>query len=296
MNNKNSPNKLFVSVSDKTVKDYVRKILCLQDGESGCECEACKAFSEGKNIDVFMLNPAEDEQIPVSDFREKLNSFFGNCRNMSSKKVLLIYNMEFMNEVSQNTLLKFIEDNNDRVVFVASANDESKVLSTVKSRLVIVKNEKMVAFESFQTYCYSRAIGQAELYYALTGGDVLKIEEVGRCMNIWKDIIKYLPDKTYKEKVFSILHLVKEKDKEAFTELHPECSDALLKLMQQVFFSCLQHINHDQSLFDVSDCNWTIEELFENILYLDSEIENVQKKHNLKTKDLTSLLIKIYKN
>lgn len=285
-------NMLYINPEPGFLKEQVRKLVCLKEGKTECTCMACNAYREGKNIDVLSIDVSDKEKTKVAAFRNELSLFYSNAKNMSRNKVVEIEHIDKLNESCQNALLIFIEEHNDAVAMVASAFDEDSVLNTVKSRMTIKRFNSRLPYADFEKYCFSKCIGEAKLYFALTTGDISKISSVGSQIALWKSIIKALPKKDEMRTVFKLLHLVKEKDKESFVERHPDLVGVLFNLMENIFFECVKICNGESSYL-VQNSSWNISEALNNIFLIQDERKKL-KRGFYKSNDLANFLIKLY--
>lgn len=282
-------NKLIIGDESGVLEEEIIKRICLKHSMMGCSCEACSNFRKGTNPDVLFLDVMDKESVKAKTFRQNLDSFYSTSKNMSKSKVMVIQNIDKLSIVCQNILLKYIEDYNDVVSLVATTRNEDKVLTTVKSRMVVTRCDDVLNYEEFEEYCMKKCIGESELYYSLTGGKLSAIDVVGKYLNLWKKIIKLLPVKEEANKIFEVLHLVKEKDKESFGEKELEQKEALFNLMNNVFFERLLIKKTAKPQGYVDNCTWSTKELVNNIEMISNEKQRLNQ--NYKTKELVEFLI-----
>lgn len=94
-------------------------------------CPACQQFSSRSHPDVFIL---DQDSIKVEDINTIINKL--NTKPISSdKKVFVILNAENINEISQNKLLKSLEEPNESTIFILTTTKTDKILTTVMSRV-----------------------------------------------------------------------------------------------------------------------------------------------------------------
>lgn len=95
------------------------------------QCEACKRTMLSKNPDLVVL---DKPNIVVEDITKILDS--ADLKPMIHKnKIILIRNVENMNEIAQNKLLKTLEEPNASLKFILTTTNEEKLLPTIRSRL-----------------------------------------------------------------------------------------------------------------------------------------------------------------
>jgi len=87
----------------------------------------------------FLLdNISDEENIKIENTR-KLIKFLSKSTFSSDIKFILIDNAEYLNIHSSNSLLKALEESNNKTFFIIIHNSSSKILNTIKSRSVEFK-------------------------------------------------------------------------------------------------------------------------------------------------------------
>lgn len=275
----NSENRLFINSGSEEALDAIRDSVCTCQNKENCTCMAVECMNKHQNPDILRI----EGDVKIGEFRERTDLFYSLSSNMSRKKVLYLPNIDKMSEIVQNALLKYLEDSNDRVVCIAQANEYDSILPTVRSRMSIVRHRDYLTAEEFEEYCMNNAIGQNELYYCLTGGRISKIKAVGQLIGTWQSILRLLPKKENMAEIFSLLHLVKEKDSQNFAERHKELIDSLIYVVQFCFFRMLSD----------ADSTWTEKQIRRNIVLCDEELYKVAK-YPYKGDKLALFFIKLY--
>lgn len=277
----NNENKLLVNSKTDEVVDAIKNSICTCQSPEKCTCMAVEYMYKKQNPDILEI----DGGVKIGEFREKTELFYSLGANMSRRKVLYLPELDKMSEIVQNALLKYLEDSNDRVVCIARATNLDSILSTVKSRMSIIKHRDYLTAEEFEKYCMKNAIGMSELYYCLTGGRISKIETVSRLMGTWQSILKLLPKKENMAEIFRQLHLIKEKDNENFAERHKELTDSLIYIVQYAFYKMLSD----------EQTTWSKEQIRRNIVLCDEELYKVAN-YPYKGNRLTLFFIKLYED
>lgn len=267
-------NTLFVNSEKNEVITFIKKCLEVTDEESFDEDK----FSQYP--DILVVDYTENLQ----EFRKRMELFYSLVPNKFKCKVLYISDLDKCSEYMQNALLKFIEDDNDKCICVARAEELQNVLPTVRSRMQIIKRNTKLNFNDFSDYCMKNMIGQDKLYFDVTDGDVGKIKYVGKQIGLWRDIQALLPKRENMNVIFQKLHIVREKDKECFAESNFELLELLINLVQTVFFSMLR---------EECENDWEKSKIKQNIVHCDEEFLKIKKK-TYKGKDLTFFFIKLY--
>lgn len=109
---------------------FAKTLLC--DKHISCgECPACRQFDAHTHPDLTIIN---QDTVKVEDISKIINKL--NTKPISAeKKVFVILNAETINEISQNKLLKSLEEPNPSNIFIMTTTKTDKILNTVMSRL-----------------------------------------------------------------------------------------------------------------------------------------------------------------
>lgn len=125
---------LFYS-SDKVKNDeialfFARSFICEENSSCGL-CDACKQFSKGTHPDVYII---DQPSVKVDDVKKLIDKL--DTKPISAeKKVFVILNFDTVNEISQNKLLKSLEEPNKNNIFILTTTKTDKILPTVMSRV-----------------------------------------------------------------------------------------------------------------------------------------------------------------
>lgn len=84
-----------------------------------------------------------------------------------------------MRTASELSEVVFIEEHNNEAVMIATTSDENRVIPTVRSRMTVKRINLGMSHDDFEKYCFSKCIGESNLYFALTSGNIGKIDSVG---------------------------------------------------------------------------------------------------------------------
>ncbi|MDR2634558.1 MAG: hypothetical protein LBC13_01100 [Clostridiales bacterium] len=131
------PGHAYLVVSEDS--DALKRLLVITAAaaycpEHGClDCGICLRVLHGNNPDVYMLNYGGDkinvDKIIEITAEANLKSFSGG------RRLFLIFRADLINEAAQNKLLKTLEEPPADISFILGAASESKLLSTLKSRV-----------------------------------------------------------------------------------------------------------------------------------------------------------------
>ncbi len=102
-------------------------------GEPCNECESCRAYLEGRALDLVELDAASNRGIDeIRSLREKAN--FAPAAGADAYKVYLVDEVHMLTEPAFNALLKTLEEPPPHVIFVLATTEVHKVPATVVSR------------------------------------------------------------------------------------------------------------------------------------------------------------------
>lgn len=126
---------LFVCEDKLTASEFVGEIakLLVCENASACEnCPSCIKANVATHPDI--LTYPKGKSFMVSD----ASDIYDNVQikpMISNKKIFVINLIDNSTEQAQNKMLKIIEEPPKNVVFLITAQNENKVLSTIKSRV-----------------------------------------------------------------------------------------------------------------------------------------------------------------
>lgn len=123
----------------KTIAEYYIHLLMCQNkinGKPCFNCKACHNISDDIHPDVITAEKSGKLGGYSVDTVKKICSDVFIRPNNSDKKVYIFKDCNNMDERSQNTLLKIIEEPPEYAYFIFTAESKSKFLSTVLSRCI----------------------------------------------------------------------------------------------------------------------------------------------------------------
>lgn len=185
------------------------------------------------STDYYILDK-ENDPIKVEDILFLLER--SSISSVSGKKVFIIRNAENMNIQAQNKLLKLLEDRNKSNKLIMTCNRNS-LLGTIISRC------NMVSF-------YSLSVQEMNEYLKMQGLEPegrhlatylccscpYKWDEVKNCYDDLRETYLELLKMEKREDIFPKLHLLVEKDRKSFCEVHAKHLVPGLQLLQYVFY------------------------------------------------------------
>ncbi len=112
-------------------KEFAKRILCF-DKKGNDSCKSCKCYDSNNHPDFSILNE-ESDAIKISQIRELIEKVIEKPI-LSDKKVYIINDADKMTKEAQNCLLKTLEEPQEYVVLILIAENENRILNTIKSR------------------------------------------------------------------------------------------------------------------------------------------------------------------
>ena len=110
------------------------------DGEACNECESCKAFNEGRSLNIFELDAASNNS--VQDIRDLILQT--RVPPQSGRyKVFIIDEVHMLSQAAFNAFLKTLEEPPAHVIFILATTEKQKILPTILSRCQIYDFERM---------------------------------------------------------------------------------------------------------------------------------------------------------
>lgn len=100
------------------------------------KCKTCLQVQQGCHIDTFELND-DKESIKIEDVRKIIER--ASMTGQSLYKIFLIQSIERMTKEAANSFLKVLEEPPPKTVFILTTNNLGEILSTVVSRVRIIK-------------------------------------------------------------------------------------------------------------------------------------------------------------
>ena len=114
------------------------------DGEACNECESCRAFNEGRSMNIFELDAASNNSV------ENIKSLMEQTQippQMGRYKVFIIDEVHMLSTQAFNAFLKTLEEPPQHVIFILATTEKNKILPTILSRCQIYDFERMTVPE-----------------------------------------------------------------------------------------------------------------------------------------------------
>lgn len=140
---------------------FAKTINCLNPNENGeaCnECESCKAFDEGRSLNIHELDAASNNS--VDDIRELIQQVQIPPQT-GRYKVFIIDEVHMLSTAAFNAFLKTLEEPPSYVIFVMATTEKHKILPTILSRCQVYDFARMTIAN---TVDHLRYVAQKEGY------------------------------------------------------------------------------------------------------------------------------------
>lgn len=140
---------------------FAKTINCLNprpDGESCGQCESCKAFDEGRSMNIHELDAASNNS--VEDIRELIKQV-QIPPQIGRYKVFIIDEVHMLSSQAFNAFLKTLEEPPSYVIFILATTEKHKILPTILSRCQVYDFQRM-SVEN--TIAHLRNVAQKEGY------------------------------------------------------------------------------------------------------------------------------------
>ena len=115
-----------------------------QDGEACNECESCRAFNEGRSMNIFELDAASNNSV------ENIKTLMEQTLippQTGKYKVFIIDEVHMLSQAAFNAFLKTLEEPPAHVIFILATTEKNKILPTILSRCQIYDFERMTVPE-----------------------------------------------------------------------------------------------------------------------------------------------------
>ena len=149
---------------------FAKTINCLSpkpDGESCGECESCKAFDEGRSMNIHELDAASNNS--VEDIRELIKQV-QIPPQIGKYKVFIIDEVHMLSSQAFNAFLKTLEEPPSYVIFILATTEKHKILPTILSRCQVYDFARMTVENTIE---HLRNVAQKEGY--ITEDDALQL-------------------------------------------------------------------------------------------------------------------------
>ena len=130
--------------------EFARKLLCL-NGEENEDCPSCIKLKTNNHPD-FEIIENDSGSIKIDQIRNAQETI-AQKPIVSSKKIYIIKDSDTMTIEAQNCLLKTLEEPPEYAIIILLSSNESKLLTTVKSRCMKI-NFETLSYDEIRTFIY----------------------------------------------------------------------------------------------------------------------------------------------
>lgn len=126
------------SGTDRLAAFLAQAAVCVAEGDKPCgQCSGCRKAHAGSHPDIFTLNGDENPRaFPVDAIRQiRADAYIRP--NEAPSRVFILLGAQNMSEISQNALLKILEEPPKNVLFLLTSASAAALLPTVRSRLQV---------------------------------------------------------------------------------------------------------------------------------------------------------------
>ena len=228
---KNFPNAVIFSGVAGIGKRKIAEIaaaalLCENDNVDNlpcCDCNSCRALIAGTHPDYYIVEPERSKANPMIKI-DQIRSLQKEVLVMpilSDKRMVLIDDAECMNNVSQNCLLKTIEEPQGLSKFILITSNRSRLLLTLQSRCMIINFERLTE-EDIKSGLINRGTENAEKIAIISNGSLG--QAIGLAENdglqIREDSLKFLENlsKLNNEEIFQTGQQLSTQPKDIFRD------------------------------------------------------------------------------
>ena len=158
-------------------KEFAKMILCLEEENKPCnKCKSCLSFQENNQPDFIFIQP-EDGTIKIEKIRAMQEKILEKPI-LSGRKIYVIQDADTMTKEAQNCLLKTLEEPPSYITIVLVASNESKLLSTIRSRCMKIAFQKL-SQEELQTALQQMQVEDIpQSLYPMFEGSIQKAQRI----------------------------------------------------------------------------------------------------------------------
>ncbi len=152
-------------------KAFAKMLLCSSGGAQSCDvCSSCRQVEAGTHPDLHVVEP-EKGTVPVDSIRG-LQQELSRTSFAGRYKVCIVDEAEKMNDASQNSLLKTLEEPTPETLLVLITGQPYQLLPTVRSRCQQVTFEPLATSVAAELIREKKSVDEATatLLASVTGG------------------------------------------------------------------------------------------------------------------------------
>lgn len=237
-------------------KEFAKSILCTSEENKPCgKCKSCVEFENDNNLELNIIEP-DGNTIKIDQIRLLQEKIYEKPI-ISNKKVYIINNSELMNTQAQNCFLKTLEEPPEFAVIILITSNENNLLSTIKSRCIKIKFDK-VSNEEIEKYIKKNQIIEnitKQLIDACEGsiGKANKLAEKIEQYQAVDELVEVMKSKSIIDSLVEMKKVSKYKDE--IIELLDYMNVILMKKIDLKKTKCIEHIEEVKSRI-LRNCNY----------------------------------------
>lgn len=245
--------------------EFAKMILCNEKQNVPCKsCKSCVQFAGDSHPDFMKIEPEDGKTIKIEQIRY-LQEKIAEKPVTSSKKVYVICNSETMTREAANSLLKTLEEPPEYAVLILLTSNESKMLTTIKSRCTKLKFMPILE-EQILTYLKQNNLeeGITQNMLKSSGGSIGKalkmVEEKEQYLQVEELINKITKEDITKiwkqaevlyqakENIISLLEYINMILYQLLVKQNKLCYEKSIKIVEQTKQKILANANYDMSI------------------------------------------------
>ena len=121
-----------------------------EDGEACNQCESCKAFNEGRSMNIFELDAASNNS--VDSIKTLMEQTLIPPQN-GKYKVFIIDEVHMLSQAAFNAFLKTLEEPPAHVVFILATTEKHKILPTILEKADGGMRDALSIFDQVTSFC-----------------------------------------------------------------------------------------------------------------------------------------------
>ena len=133
----------------KIIYDYVKNIFCTNFDDNLLE-NIKRRIDENNYPDLKIIK--KDTSVIKREQIIELKEYFSVTPQENEERIYIIYEAEKMNESAANTLLKFLEEPEGKIIGILLTENKNSVISTLVSRCQIISLDKKLDFIEPENY------------------------------------------------------------------------------------------------------------------------------------------------
>lgn len=148
---------------------FAKTINCLHptaEGEACNECESCRAFNEGRSVNIVELDAASNNSV---DYIRNLNDQVRIPPQLGRYRVFIIDEVHMLSTSAFNAFLKTLEEPPRYVIFILATTEKHKVIPTILSRCQIYDFHRITVADIAEHLAYVASSEQIEADPAALG-------------------------------------------------------------------------------------------------------------------------------